>query len=239
MLFHKIRNLKIKCLILLFAIPLLVFVLLLFNLNFYFAVGLKACLGDCLIMISGRSFNLFFIITVLISTYVFREENKLMILKQTSKQVIYVRNFLTMTTIIFFAVFYIYFCAVLIGSFLSASFLNWGEQRSIYCVVTESTNPSVSFIQVFFVSFFYNFISVVMLNAIYVAFLFLTQKHIYGCLFLVGAVTIGYKVLKLFVDYHSFQSLQKTGVSILGFIIISMISFGIGYVKAERKDYLE
>ena len=195
MLFHKIRNLKVKCLILLFAIPLLVFVLLLFNLNFYFGVGLKACLGDCLIMISGRSFNLFLFITVLISTYVFREENKLMILKQTSKQAIYVRNFLIMTTIIFFVVFYIYFCAVLI--------------------------------------------SVVMLNAIYVAFLFLTQKHIYGCLFLVGAVTIGYKVLKLFVDYHSFHSIQETRVSILGFIIISMISFGIGYVKAERKDYLE
>lgn len=239
MVMNKVRNLKVKCLLLLFAIPLLVFALLILNLNFYFGVGIKACLGDCLIMISGRNFNLFLMITIIISTYVFKEENKLIMLKQTSKQAIYVRNFLIMIASIFVILFYVYFLAVFIGSFLSASFLNWDEQRSIYCIVTESINHSISFIQVLFVSFIFNFSSLVMLNGVYVAFLFATQKHIYGCLFLVGVVTVGYKFLRLFIDYHMFHESDKIGVRILGFAVVSIISFWIGYVRAERKDYLE
>ncbi|MBQ8558689.1 MAG: hypothetical protein IJ439_01700 [Tyzzerella sp.] len=190
-------------------------------------------------MISGKNFNIFLIITVLISTYIFKEENKLIVLKQKSKQAIYIKNFLSMVTIIFLLLLYLYFCAVFIGSFFSTSFLNWSEQTSIYCKVTESTNQSVSFIQVLFVSLFFNFVSVVMLNAVYVALLFVTQKHIYGCLFLVGTVTIGYEFLKFFVDYGLFHTMNNIGIHILGFIIIAIISFWSGYVNAERKDYLE
>ncbi len=239
MLFSKIRNLKIKFLILLLAIPLLVSVLLLFNLNFYFGMGIEACLGDCIVMISGRNFNVFLIITVLVSTYVFKEENKLLILRQKSKQVIYVRNFLLMITIIFVLLLYVYFCTVFIGSLFATSFLNWQEQMSIYCIVTKSTNLSVSFRQVLWISWFFNFVSLVMLNTVYVTILFVTQKHIYGCLFLVVVVTIGYKFLHLFADYRLFHSMDKIHVHVLGFITISAISFWIGYVKAERKDYLE
>lgn len=239
MLSSKIRNLKMKFLILLLAIPLLVFVLLLFNLNFYFGIGIEACLGDCLMMISGRNFNVFLIITVWISTYVFREENKLLILKQTSKQTIYVRNFLFMITIILVLSLHIYLCTVFIGSFFATSFLNWYEQTSIYCLVTESTNLSISFIQVLWISWTFNCISIVMLNTVYVTILFVTRKHIYGCLFLVVAVTVGYKFLHLFADYRLFCSMEKIEAYILGFVVTSAISFWIGYVKAERKDYLE
>lgn len=246
MLFHKIRNLKVKCLILFLTIPVIIFFVLVFGLNFYFGIGMKACLGDCLMMISGRNFNIVLMITVWISMYIFKEENKHIVLKQASRQAIYRKNFFLMVLTQFILILYLYFCTVLIGSFLSVSFLNWNQATSIYCMVTESTNHSLSFLQVLLISLIFNFISIISLNSIFIAVYFITKKYIYGCLCLVVIVTMGYKVLemkgfnvRLFADYNLFQSMNCIGIHILVFLIISILAFGIGYVNAERKDYLE